>query len=118
MIRLAGLSVKSEDNPDGEIAITIIGRRPAEKTHEELFYDPESAQPTRLKKMLRAPQEQRLHRELESELSSLAAAFDDEDEAGVRKILFDLIKDGDHLPDKTESVVSLELVTKTSKKSN
>jgi FlaA1/EpsC-like NDP-sugar epimerase len=44
MIRLAGLRVRNEANPKGDIAISIIGRRPGETTHEELFYDPDRAQ--------------------------------------------------------------------------
>lgn len=38
MIRLSGFSVRSEDNPDGDIAIDFIGLRPGEKLHEDLFY--------------------------------------------------------------------------------
>lgn len=37
MIRLMGLSVRDERNPDGEIEITYTGLRPAEKLFEELL---------------------------------------------------------------------------------
>lgn len=37
MIRLAGLEVKSEDNPHGDIEIDIVGLRPGEKLYEELL---------------------------------------------------------------------------------
>jgi FlaA1/EpsC-like NDP-sugar epimerase len=37
MIRLSGLDVKSDENPDGDIAIKYIGLRPGEKLYEELF---------------------------------------------------------------------------------
>jgi FlaA1/EpsC-like NDP-sugar epimerase len=37
MIRLAGLSVKSPDNPDGDVAIEYTGLRDGEKLHEELI---------------------------------------------------------------------------------
>ncbi|CNH77870.1 TrsG protein-like protein [Yersinia aldovae] len=37
MINLSGLSVKSDENPDGDIAIEISGLRPGEKLYEELL---------------------------------------------------------------------------------
>ncbi|SIS48793.1 polysaccharide biosynthesis protein [Insolitispirillum peregrinum] len=37
MIRLSGYSVRSSENPNGDIAIEIIGLRPGEKLYEELL---------------------------------------------------------------------------------
>jgi len=37
MIHLMGLTVRSEDNPDGDIEISYTGLRPAEKLYEELL---------------------------------------------------------------------------------
>ncbi len=37
MINLAGLMVRDEENPDGDIAIEFTGLRPAEKLYEELL---------------------------------------------------------------------------------
>jgi len=37
MIELSGMTVNDERNPDGEIAITVIGLRPGEKLYEELL---------------------------------------------------------------------------------
>lgn len=44
MIELSGLTVRDEENPDGDIDITITGLRPGEKLYEELLIgdDPKS----------------------------------------------------------------------------
>jgi FlaA1/EpsC-like NDP-sugar epimerase len=51
MIDLSGL------DPDRDIAIEIVGRRPGEKLHEELFNDYERACPTSAEKILLAERE-------------------------------------------------------------
>ena len=51
MIRLSGLE------PDRDIAIEVIGRRPGEKLHEELFNPYERPQPTPAEKILLAERE-------------------------------------------------------------
>jgi FlaA1/EpsC-like NDP-sugar epimerase len=48
MIRLAGY------DPEADIAVEFIGRRPGEKLHEELFNSDERAQPTASDKIVRA----------------------------------------------------------------
>ncbi len=53
MIELSGL------DPDRDIAIEVVGRRPGEKLHEELFNTYERPQPTPAEKILRAEREQR-----------------------------------------------------------
>jgi len=37
MIRLSGMTVKNQENPDGDIEIIYTGLRPGEKLYEELF---------------------------------------------------------------------------------
>src|SRR5437588_9270059 len=51
MIRLSGLE------PERDIAIEIVGARPGEKLHEDLFNPYETPQPTPAQKILRADQE-------------------------------------------------------------
>ncbi|HHS82811.1 MAG TPA: polysaccharide biosynthesis protein, partial [Devosia sp.] len=91
MIRLSGATVRSEENPGGDIAITVIGRRPAEKLSEELFYDPDSVRPTRFPKILRAPGDHRINERLNEELEKLARALKEQNEVELRKILFEFL---------------------------
>lgn len=95
MVRLAGLSVKTDANPHGEIEIVVTGKRPGEKMYEELFYDPDSASSTQHKKILRAPGRE-LAVDVASALEGLSASLARQDEQRVRSALFELIaKSGD-----------------------
>ena len=51
MIELSGL------DPDRDVEIEEVGRRPGEKLHEELFNDYERPRPTATEKILRAERE-------------------------------------------------------------
>lgn len=91
MIMLAGLTVRNQDNPDGDIAIEVVGIRDGEKLFEELFYDPASAQGTQHPKIMRArsgawPQD------LPGELERLRVAVNAQDAERARRILFGLIE--------------------------
>ncbi len=113
MIGLAGVSLKSAQNPDGDIEIITVGRRPGEKIHEELFYDPESAKPTRKPKILRAVQSQQLSLPLTNQMKLLTRAFDEHYEAAVRKALFELVAMSENQAVQNP-VVTLEVVNKSS----
>ena len=56
MIGLAGLTVQSDDDPDGDIAIQYVGMRPGEKLFEELLIG-ENMLPTPHKKIMRAAED-------------------------------------------------------------
>lgn len=87
MIRLAGLTVCGPKNPEGDIAISIIGRRPGEKLHEELFYDPASAKPTRHPKIARAQQQSQVP-DLSDDLAELSQVLAAGDELAARRVLY------------------------------
>ena len=91
MIRLAGFHVRDASNPDSGIAIQVIGRRPAEKLFEELFYDRQNAQPTRHPKILRADSAAISRYDTAGALRDLQQALLDEDDAGARELLFSFI---------------------------
>jgi len=91
MILLAGLTVRNEENPTGDIAIEVTGIREGEKMYEELFYDPSNAQATRHPKILRAPKGQKAAVDVPQSLAILRAAMDAGDVDAVRNVLFDVI---------------------------
>ena len=92
MIRLGGLSVKSDDNPKGDIAIVETGARPGEKLTEELFFDPANALRTTQPKILRSPPSSRQTGDLVPALAALTAALEAENEAELRRVLFDYVE--------------------------
>lgn len=53
MIHLSGLTIKSEQDPDGDIEIRTVGLRPGEKLYEELLID-SAAHPTDHPRIMRA----------------------------------------------------------------
>jgi FlaA1/EpsC-like NDP-sugar epimerase len=112
MIRLAGLSIISEKNSSGDIAISFIGRRPGEKTHEELFYNPDTAKPTKQSKILRSTDRLHQERNLMAELKKLKSAFNEEDEIVAKQILFDFIKDKKAKSQNNKKIVQLSVAKK------
>ncbi len=91
MIRLAGLSVRSPQHPDGDIEIVTTGARPGEKLYEELFYDPAYATRTAQPRIFRSPSAARPTDDLPQALGRLEAALGAEDEAEMRRVLFDYV---------------------------
>lgn len=90
MVRLAGLSVRNEASPHGDIEIVVTGKRPGEKMYEELFYDSASAQTTEHAKIMRAASRQRAI-DMEDSLRKIRLAVDGNDEPASRHVLFELI---------------------------
>lgn len=95
MVRLAGLTLRTPENPTGDIAITITGKRPGEKLTEELLYEPDLATPTRQPKILRAKRtgQNTDPRSVEAELIKLSAALDHGDADEIRQNLFAFVSD-------------------------
>ena len=90
MVRLAGLTVRNENNLDGDIEIVVTGKRPGEKLFEELFYDALSAQTTNHAKIMRATSRERTF-QIDDYLMQLKEAISANDEAKLRHILFELV---------------------------
>ena len=74
MIQLSGCTVRSEDNPDGDIAIEEIGLRPGEKMYEELLLG-DNPQPTDHSRIMRAQEVKLSWAELSGLLETLDRAL-------------------------------------------
>ena len=70
MVELSGLSVRDEENPDGDIEIVLTGLRPGEKLYEELLLG-DNPQPTLHPKIQRAQDPFIPWSELETDLATL-----------------------------------------------
>lgn len=74
MVRLSGLSLRTADQPDGDIDIVCTGLRPGEKLYEELLID-SSALPTAHPRIFRARESALAATELWPYLESLTDAL-------------------------------------------
>lgn len=90
MIQLSGLSVRDEQNPDGDIEIKTIGLRPGEKLYEELLIgnDPK---PTAHPRIMKATEPSFAWPDLERQLDLLAKQIQNGDVPGARKLLCRLV---------------------------
>jgi FlaA1/EpsC-like NDP-sugar epimerase len=86
MIHLSGFSVRSERNPQGDIAIEFTGLRPGEKLYEELLIGDQVA--VTQHPMIMSAQEDHLSWDvLKDRLSALLGAIADDDYGRVRQLL-------------------------------
>jgi FlaA1/EpsC-like NDP-sugar epimerase len=86
MIHLCGLSVLSEKNLQGDIAIEFTGLRPGEKLYEELLIG-DSVSPTEHPMIMRANEEHLPWEQLKVHLSELLNAVERDDYERVRQLL-------------------------------
>ncbi|SDS87660.1 polysaccharide biosynthesis protein [Pseudomonas oryzae] len=86
MIHLSGLSVRSEKNPRGDIAIEFSGLRPGEKLYEELLIG-DNVTPTEHPMIMRANEAHLAWDEFRPVLEDLVAAVKSDDFQRVRQIL-------------------------------
>ena len=75
MIRLSGLEVKDDNNPDGDIEIQYTGLRPAEKLYEELLVG-DDVSGTDHSKIMRANEMKLSHRDIQYYLEAFRQACD------------------------------------------
>ena len=86
MINLTGLTVRSESNPSGEIAVEFSGLRPGEKLYEELLIG-DNVTPTEHAMIMRANEAFLPWSELQTVLHELLAAVESGDCVLIRQLL-------------------------------
>lgn len=90
MIELSGLTVRDEQNPDGDIEIEITGLRPGEKLYEELLIG-DNPQPTSHPRIMKAHEDFIPWTDLEPQLNALAMALAANDVGVVRRMMEKLV---------------------------
>lgn len=90
MIRLSGLSVRSENNQQGDISIEFTGLRPGEKLYEELLIG-DNVSPTEHPMIMRANEEFLSWTKLGESLQALFAALEVDNYVQVRELLCTLV---------------------------
>ena len=91
MIEAAGLTVRDEDLPDGDIEITITGLRPGEKLHEELLIGSDMLT-TPHPKILRAQEGHLSEIEMANVLNALRQVVESRDRTALQSILMKWIE--------------------------
>ncbi len=115
MVELSGLTVKDEQNPDGDIEIEITGLRPGEKLYEELLIG-DNPKPTSHPRIMKAHEDFIPWGELEAKLNALDMALNVNDVGLIRRMMETLVSgyapsgeivDWVHLEQEAESVPSV-----------
>lgn len=92
MIRLAGLQVRDEANPQGDIEIAIVGMRPGEKLYEELLIDLEKASSTSHPKIKKGLEPGIAAEDFQEHMYRLRAALSGQHEPVLRQVLMGAIE--------------------------
>ena len=90
LIKLSGLTLKNEKNPDGDIEIKIIGLRPGEKLFEELLIDGNSSE-TINPLIFKANENSIEFIDLWNKISALEIALSNQDKKKTFKVLKELV---------------------------
>jgi FlaA1/EpsC-like NDP-sugar epimerase len=90
MVELSGLAVKDEQNPDGDIEITVTGMRPGEKLNEELLIG-DNPKPTVHPRIMKAHEEFIPWAEFEARINALEIALNVNDVDVIRLMMQQLV---------------------------
>lgn len=90
MIELSGLTVRDDENPEGDIEIQITGLRPGEKLYEELLIG-DNPQSTMHPRIMKAHEEFIPWAEFEGKLQALEVALNVNDVGVIRTMMQELV---------------------------
>ena len=90
LIRLSGMELKNEDNPDGDIEIIFTGLRPGEKLYEELLIG-DNVSTTEHKRILRAEEDFLKEKEIDKYLGLLKEIIKKGDVESLKEILKEVV---------------------------
>jgi FlaA1/EpsC-like NDP-sugar epimerase len=90
MVELSGLTVKDEENPEGDIEISVAGLRPGEKLYEELLIG-DNPKPTVHPRIMKAHEEFIPWAEFEAKLNALEMALNVNDVGVIRLMMQQLV---------------------------
>ncbi len=90
MVELSGLTVKDEQNPEGDIEIAVTGLRPGEKLYEELLIG-DNPKPTVHPRIMKAHEEFIPWAEFEAKLNALEMALNVNDVGVIRLMMQQLV---------------------------
>ncbi len=96
LIEKSGLTVKDDDNPEGDIEILTTGLRPGEKLYEELLIDAETLA-TPHPKIMRAKESRLTSEQMKNIIAEITLATSQNNQAMARKIINKWV-DGYHIP--------------------
>ncbi len=90
MIELSGLTVRDDENPNGDIGIEITGLRPGEKLYEELLIG-NNPKPTSHSRIMKAQEDFITWADLEPKLNALEMALNVNDVNVIRLMMQQLV---------------------------
>ena len=90
MIELSGFSLQNEENPDGDIAIEVVGLRPGEKLYEELLIG-DNPMPTQHSRIMKAQESYLSWDQLQVELNTLEQSLNGADAPAIYQQLQKLV---------------------------
>ncbi len=107
MIELSGLTLRSSENPDGDIEISFTGLRPGEKLYEELLIGNHSL-PSANPRIFKTREHFIPWSALQAELDHLAAAINSNDARSIKSLLKQLIPEYQPAIETTEDLLAME----------